>query len=307
MLIAFVHNHRSFMPEVDAYRRFFMQKGFEVVIVHPQDLPAIRPAVEWHMMGTHWKRIHSAAVIIHEYTSASAPPFRQLKDIVKRTLTVKPHYRLFLNDFVRSALGFSNTLPAGLRDMFVISGQAPLSWQPQQEKEFDFIYMGNLHKTRRLSRLFNLFTTGPLRNRSLLVLSKDYESLQSTLQPCSNIVFEGPVSPFNVGHLLQRCRFGINYMPDEAPFNQQTSTKVLEYAAHGLPVISTSYAWIRQFESTYGARFFYMEKDFSNCTWEQISRFHYQFPDLSEWTLEKQLERSGVLTFLQSKFPSSSW
>jgi hypothetical protein len=188
----------------------------------------------------------------------------------------------------------------------VISGQAPLPWQPQQEKEFDFIYMGNLHKTRRLPRLFNLFTTGPLRNHSLLVLGKDYQSLQSTLQPYHNIVFEGPVSPFNVGHFLQRCRFGINYMPDEAPFNQQTSTKVLEYAAHGLPVISTSYAWIRQFENTYGARFFYMEKDFSNCTWEDINRFDYRLPELNDFTLEKQLQRSGVLNFLKDKFPNSS-
>lgn len=306
MLIAFVHDHRSFMPEVDAYQRFFTQKGFDVAIVQPAALPLLQPAVEWYMMGTHWKRTGSTALIIHEYTSASAPPLRSIKDAIKKSFSARPHYRLFLNEYVRAALGFADAIPEGLRDMFVVSGQTPLPLQQQQNAAFDFVYMGNLHKTRRLEKLFDLFTTGLLRNRRLLVLSRNYEALQTSLQSYRNIVFEGPVSPFGVGDFLHRCRFGINYIPDEPPFNQQTSTKVLEYAAHGLPIISTGYEWIRNFETRYGGRFFYMEKDLSNCSWEEICQFDYRAPELSAFTLEKQLQGSGILGFLKSHFPESS-
>jgi glycosyltransferase involved in cell wall biosynthesis len=45
---------------------------------------------------------------------------------------------------------------------------------------------------------------------------------------------------------LLRARAGLNLMPERTPLVQQTSTKVLEYLAVGLPVLSNDYLWARQ-------------------------------------------------------------
>ena len=60
---------------------------------------------------------------------------------------------------------------------------------------------------------------------------------------------------------------------------------------------------MEQFEKNVGGRYFYLDNDLQNFTWETISAFNYDFPDLSEWTWDKQIRQSGVLEFLQSIFP----
>ena len=96
-------------------------------------------------------------------------------------------------------------------------------------------------------------------------------------------------------------------MVDKEPFNEQTSTKLLEYAALKMPIITTDYKWIRNFQKENGGNFFYLEKDLSNFIWKNISQFNYSFPDLKEWTWEKQIRKSGVLEFLQTKFRNLSF
>ena len=92
-------------------------------------------------------------------------------------------------------------------------------------------------------------------------------------------------------------------MPDITPFSKQVSAKFLDYAACGIPVISSDYQWIKEFENSYGGRYFYLLPDLSNLTWEHIKAFSYAAPDLREWTWEKQIEKSGITSFLQKRFP----
>ena len=49
----------------------------------------------------------------------------------------------------------------------------------------------------------------------------------------------------------------LNLVPDQLPYTRQTSTKLLEYCAAELPVVSTDYTWVREFERQHGARFAY--------------------------------------------------
>ena len=65
-------------------------------------------------------------------------------------------------------------------------------------------------------------------------------------------------------HYLSRARFALNYIPDEEPFNAQTSTKFLEYAAMRIPVITTNYFWISEFKERYGGNYFILKEDLSN-------------------------------------------
>ena len=101
---------------------------------------------------------------------------------------------------------------------------------------------------------------------------------------------------------IVKARYGINYVIDAEPFNQQASVRMLEYAALNLPIVTTRYAWIEQFQQQYGGNFFYLAPDLSNFTWEAVFNFGYVTPNLQQWGWEQQIRRSGVLEFLESKF-----
>lgn len=298
MNIAFIHPHRAFLPEVEAYTAFFAEHGIQTTYWHPDECSRIKADLEWYFMGMARHRKKNT-VTIHEYTSASLPPFRKWKDRLKRKMNVKPDYRLFLNEYVKQQFGFNDGIPCGYRDMGV-----PKS-VPRQEsspaKEYDFIYTGSTDKKRNLEPLLQRFTRSDFKEHSLLILSRNYVRLAEQFRNFDNIRFMGPVVHEAVNTYIAKARFAINYLPDEEPFNQQTSTKLLEYAALQIPVISSDYAWVRKFQQKHGGHFFYLEKDLSNFSWENIVRYRYSFPDLKEWTWERQIRHSGVLDFLASR------
>ena len=256
--------------------------------------------VYWYFMGTSFKR--NNATTIHEYCSASTPPFAHIKDYLKRTFNNKPDFRLFLNQFVHDSFAFNDNIPFGFRDMAVSKAQLGLQ-NKDQGKNFDFIYIGEL-TNRRIDSILELFSRGRLSQRNILILSKKYEQLQSNYRESSNILFRGPVKRDEVDDYLLQSRFGLNLIPNQYPYNQQTSTKFLEYAAAKLPIISTDYEWVRKFQEQYGGQYYFMKDDLSNLKWEDINSFSYSWPELDNWTWEHRIRHSGVLEFLESKFPS---
>jgi hypothetical protein len=85
MTIAFIHPHKAFLPEIQAYTSFFQSMGVETETIYPNQVSKIRPDLEWHFMGTHLRRKNSLAVVIHEYASLSVPPSRKIKDGFKNS------------------------------------------------------------------------------------------------------------------------------------------------------------------------------------------------------------------------------
>ena len=298
MLIVFVHAGKAFLPEIDAYVKFF-SRGFDCEVITPSAVNKSKADVYWHFMGI--ARSRKPAVTLHEYTSSSLSPLAATKNLSKKVLNAKPDFRLFLNRYVYDRFQFRDNIPFGYRDMGVSLNWKSLSAK-EKEKKYDFIYTGEI-TNRNIKRLINSFTTGSMREHSLLVVSRDYEPLAGRLREFRNIQFTGPVQHQEVKQLLWQARFGINYMPDKAPFNQQTSTKLLEYAIAEVPIITNDYNWVREFQKKYGGNFFFLEKDLSNFNWESVSSFNYSFPDLSNWTWEHQIKQSGVVKFLETKFP----
>jgi glycosyltransferase involved in cell wall biosynthesis len=300
MTIAFIHPLKSFLPEINAYADFFNKYGIRTEI-HPTEMyDSINAEVEWYFMGMKGGKKKKNTIIIHEYASASISPFRKEKDFLKRIYNQQPDYRLFLNLYVKQRLGFKDNIPFGLRDM----GVADLFFVSNKniEKEYDFIYTGSVAPERQIEKLLDRFTRKDLQMHSLLIVSKDYHRIARHFAPFSNIHFEGPVTHEVVAGHIAKARFCINYMPDKEPFNQQTPVKLLEYLSLQIPVISSRYSWAEQFQRRYGGEFFFLEKDLSNFTWENITRHNYSFPDMHAWKWEKQIRESGILEFLQSKF-----
>lgn len=300
MTIGFVHEHKAFLPELNAYVDFFATHGIQTIITHPAQLHTLSCEVEWHFMGRHLRR-HKHRVTIHEYCSASVPPFGKLKDSLKKLLNARPDYRLFNSEYVRQQINPTDQVPFGFRNCGVLTGDNYLL--PPPTKKYDFVYVGSINKDRQITLLLDCFTTGVLKDRTLLVLSRGYEALEAVYRNANNITFKGPIPYGETYALMQEARFGINYMPDVAPFNQQTSAKLLDYAACRLPVVTSDYAWMRHFQQTYGGHYFYLQSNLANFTWENVNNFTYTQPDLTSWTHENQIRQSGVLEFLQSKFP----
>ncbi len=304
MTIAFVHPHIAFLPEIDTYQIFFSTFSIKTIVVRPEEIKNIDADVEWHFMGTDFSK-KKKAIKIHEYASASISPFGKGKNIAKKILNIAPDYRLFLNKYVEEKFAFKDGIPHGYRDM----GIDDSFFKPIKnvKKEFDFIYVGSMSKERKIEKLLNCFTNGNLKEHSLLILSNNYKEIKNKLKPYQNIFFAGPVKHDEVKNYIEKSRFALNFILDEEPFNQQTSTKFLEYVALKIPVISTGYAWVKSFQQKYGGNYFYVANDLSNLSWKNISGFDYSFPELQEWTWEKQIRSSGVLEFLQSKFPELSF
>ena len=302
MFIAFVHNGNAFLPELQVYIDYFSKKNIEVTICSSAELPHINKDVEWHFMGLD-RHPKNSVIKIHEYTSASTPPFAFIKNKIKVRLNSKPDFRLFLNQFTYNNFAFNDEVPFGFRDMGINTPEPTIT---NETKQFDFIYVGEI-KGRRLDPLLHCFTTGRLASKTILFLTKDYKRIAHSVKRFANVHFLGPVARDEVNRYIQLSRFGINFIPDVPPFNRQTSTKLLEYAANKIPVITTKYPWIVDFENKYGGRYFYLNNDLSNFTWENITEYSYSFPDLTEWTWDFQIKNSGVLKFLASKFPSIVW
>lgn len=296
MLIAFTHAFKAFLPEIEAYRQFFEQYGITTAVARPEQVEKLQPEVEWRFMGLHFNK-SKAPLLIHEYASASLPPLRDAKDYIKGRFNIAPGYRLFLNEYVKSRFNFQDKVPFGFRDMGIYPQVIA-----EEKKLYDFIYVGSVSRDMQIGKLLDCFKKYSLEDKTLLMLCKDYEALQKKYQAFSNIKFKGPVLQAEVNRYIKQARFAINYKPDIAPHNEQTSTKFLEYAACGIPIITTDFAWMRKFQQQYGGNYFYLDSAFSNFEWHTVNQFQYSFPDLKEWTWEKQIRNSGVLQFLQGKF-----
>lgn len=303
MTIAFVHNNKALLPELYAYSDFFSRYNVKCEVVTKKELKGVSRQIEWFFMGFDTSKRSDGILKIHEYASASIPPLRRLKDQVKRYFNAQPDFRLFLNEYVRSRLPFNDHCPFGFRDMGLHTSWLTSPAEPIK-KEYDFVYCGSVTKDIAIHRLLNHFlSSAPMGNRSLLVVSRHYETLQQQYREASNITFTGPVPHHQVQDFIRNARFAINYKPDIEPHSFQTVTKLLEYVACKTPVITSRLPWVTQFQQRYGGDFFYLEPDLSNFTWEAVQQFNFSFSDLSEWTWERQIRGSGVLEFLESKFP----
>lgn len=255
MLIHFIHPGNAYLPELAAYGEFLTALGHGAQVhSSPASVPA-DATICWWICG----RVPRGAVQhlahafhIHEYASASVPPWAWAKDRAKRALQPIPQYRIFQNAWVRDRLCFADSVPHEFRDM----GVAPFFFTPPTERaapEFDGVYLGDM---RRLRRYVPLLATLQQSGQRTLLIGEPPTDLHTTLHALAHVA--GNVPHDQVPALLRRARYGLNLIPDQLPYSQQTSTKLLEYCAVGLPVVTTDYAWVRAFEAQYSARFAYL-------------------------------------------------
>jgi len=286
MLIHFIRNGPSYLPEIDAYCAYIQARGHQAM-VHDSSLsvPTSASVVWWFCGRVSMREAHRlrGAFQIHEYASASIPPYAWFKDQVKHWMQPRPDYRIYQNGWVRERMGFADGVPHASRDMgvpehfFDATSHAPTP-------DFDFVYLGEMS---RLLAFIPILQAIDAAGRSLLLVGDVPAELEKELPP--NVTCTGRLDRAQVPIHLRRVRFGLNLVPNAKPFQQQTSTKVLEYCAAGLRVVSNAYPWVRYFMAQHKANFYLLNDDapsLDTCFGDALEAYPYVVPDMRalEWS-----------------------
>lgn len=260
--VHFVHVGRAYLPEIQAYGAFLEAKGHRCFAHRtPATVPQDADVV-WWMCGVvsrlhAWRLRHS--VQVHEYASASVGAVPSLKDRIKYLWNPVPDHRVFQSEVVRQLLGFSAATDYCLRDMGV--PEAFLHPVPSVSPAFDLVYVG---ETSRLLAFKPALMAIGSAGLTLLLVGAVPARLAKFIRHMPWIRAVGSVPQADVPQMMAKARAGLNLMPDQRPFQVQASTKVLEYLAQGLPVVSNRYAWIEALEASEGLGRIHWVEDWSS-------------------------------------------
>lgn len=303
MKLLFVRKPHVYLPEVTAYKAYLAANHSDVQAFESTDLDEYDPNdydVVWHFMGRDIKG--EGRYVVHEYNSLSTQPLATLKNQVKRLTNARPDKRIFLNDIVHEAFGFHDNVPKHFRDMGV--DQIFFETNRSSAPEYDFVYAGGLNRGPIIKRFLDYFALN-MRDTTLLLVGDASQALQQRYSKASNITFKGRVPYLDIPSNIANARFGLNIMPNIRPFNIQTATKVLEYCAVGLPVVTTNYKWIQNFENTRDANFFKLDNDMSNLSKTALEQHDFRTPNISNLSWDHIIGQSGIFDFLKTSDKSN--
>ena len=285
--IAIQKSKSAVLPEIEIYKQYFSEYEF-IDFYDAHELSGENIDLLWKFMGSDFYK--NDMPVIHEYASLSLPPCASMKDWIKRKLNVKPDLRVFLNQHIASRYGFSDAVPFCYRDMGVSKDFFRSS--VTNSKLYDFVYVGSMSKDREIFRLLNHLKV--YKKASILLVGKPSDDLYNAYKQYRNIIFSGKVPYKDVPDLVLKAEYAVNYIPNKYPFNIQTSTKLLEYAAMGMKIVTTSYGWVNRFETDREMRFFHLHKDCSNLSLEELEHFSFKTNDIRDLQWENILDNSGL-------------
>ncbi|WP_417832408.1 hypothetical protein [Terasakiella sp.] len=292
MRILFEYRPQSYLPEIQAYRDYLQKFDF-VTTSDTNEMPEANPKdydVFWRFMGM--ARFQNAGVVVHEYNSLSTAPFARFKNFLKKRLNHTPDFRVFLSEQVSREFNFNDGVPSGVRDM----GINKLFYQPSLcRKTFDhhLVYMGSLTKSRNLTGILEHISQDK-HGLKILLIGEPEPELFKQFKNCAQITFTGRVPQKDIPQIATTAFAGLNYTPDFYPYNAQTSTKLLEYCALGLNVVSTKYAWVRDFEEARKANFFWLNDSFQGFDADNLENYAFITPDVSDLEWNKVIEKSQI-------------
>ncbi|WP_337234229.1 hypothetical protein [Proteus terrae] len=273
ILVNFIFPEHENLPEVAYYKSFLQKKG--IICKHNLkkiDMDNIYSYYEWHILGTHLKHHNrffcnitaSKKTLIHEYASLSTGKYffiSKVKNFIKKTFNHTPDYYLFLNNTIKDNISKKNIdhIKYEFRDMAV-----PEHWKKDNKTydydyDYDYAYVGSLSSERKITALLD---NAILKQKKILLIGEPPIELIERYKYNKNIFFEGKVKHDNVPNLLKKVKTCINYIPNEYPYNVQTSTKMLEYLFLEKDILSTKYNWVINFLIEKKIEFEYLDDDF---------------------------------------------
>ena len=280
--LAIIKNPNSFLPEVYAYYDFFIEYdcGIEPRIYDSiSDVKYADVAIVFYGFYPRWRRYKFP--IIGEYNSLSIGRFRKVKDLIKRIVNKQDNV-VFLNKFVKNELNYND-------DKVIIRGMGykkELIKDRLEPKKYDIVYSGTID---RVGIKENIIRLAELGFKIALVGSDEYIH--------ENVYSLGKLNLKDVYNIYSLSEYGLNYTPDIFPYNYQDSTKVIEYCACGLKVITNKYYWINEFEITSKAKFIDID-DVENVN--SIKDFEYIIPDVYQYSWENIIFNSGIISLIKN-------
>lgn len=251
--ILFIKNEKSYLPEINAYINYFNKsKEFEAYessliddSINIDDIDII-----WEFKGLGGYK-NKNKIIIHEYASLSTGPFPKVKNKIKKYFNAKPNLRIFLNNIVNNEFNFNDGIDYCIRDMGI---DEIFTTRYNSNKEYDYVYVGEISKKRKIDVFLQSFCRN--QNGKLCLVGKIDDDIFKNYKDNPNIIFTGKVKYTEVPEIISRAIYGLNLIPNEYPYNLQTSTKLIEYLSVGLKVISTEYKWVNDFEKANNCSFY---------------------------------------------------
>lgn len=278
---------KAILPEINAYKKYIT----DYQIVDSRELDIIDFTefdLIWKFMGTDIFRKLDIPVI-HEYASLSTGKFPKLKNEIKRVFNIKPKVRIFLNKNVKNEFGFNDKIPYIYRDM----GIDECFFIKNERKNYDFVYVGSMSNDRGIVNILEKFTQD-LKNSSLLMIGEPDKSIYEAYKKYSNIVFTGKLKYQDVPKIASQAEYAINYIPDKYPYNLQTSTKLLEYIAMNLKVITTDYLWVNEFEKEREMKFYRVLNDLRELDEKNLRNFNFKNTNIKDRLWKNIIDKSKV-------------
>lgn len=281
--IAIERSRSAFLPEAYAYRDYFRKLGYTCDFVYQGSSEVLKydAVILFHGFHPFWKKY--PRFIIGEYHSLSTGSCNRFKDLIKRLINIRADIYIYLNEEVRRKMWFSKRKKYVTRAMgYNISDFEKYS---SEEKKFDIIYCGS-YREGVIEEVEKLADLGFI----IALVGMDYNFNHR------NITAFGKVTPSEARRIICQARYGLNYTPDIFPFNIQDSTKIIEYCAAGLGVITNKYKWVNNFEKSREAKFLNLDTINSR---EDILNFNFIVPDVFDLDWDHIIENTYIIDLLQ--------
>ena len=290
--ILFLRSKKAFLPEVDAYIKYFNKstefRAFDSSKMD-EDYNINDYDIIWEFKGFGGVKAKDK-MVVHEYASLSTGSFPKLKNILKSKVNPKPGLRIFLNENVKEGFNFKDDIDYCYRDMGIDESFINIK---NEKKEYDFVYVGSICSERGMDVFIKEFAK--VNPGKLCLVGNVDDDIYSEYKNKKNIIFTGKVPYSEVPKIASKAIYGINYMPDKYPFNIQTSTKLLEYLALGLKVITTDYKWVRQFEEKHDCNFYKIDEGNIDLNPEKINHFNFKSNfAVNNFMWDSIIEKSGI-------------
>ncbi len=245
--VAIILTGHAYLPEAWAYHRHLIARGWPARVVdHPDAARGADLAITFSL-AHQWALQRLGVPAVHEYHSLSAGRWRHAKDAVKRLAAPPAAGRIFSEQPIAQRMRFAAGPPVLIRPMGVDA--AIYGCTQNAAPTHDIVYCGSFGRSGVADALMALAHCGW---RVVAFGAPDDAPVRTRLES-AGVDLPGAIAREQVPAALARARFGLNFTPDIAPLNRQTSVKSLEYAAAGLTIIANRYPWIERFAREQGA------------------------------------------------------
>lgn len=240
MQIFILHPGKANYPEIDAYTKYFVRNDCKVTSGTLDDYKKVKNPEEyvlWCIMGF-YPRIPAAKYVIHDYRSLSVGRNSALKDSIKKSFQPRPDLRIFQNDSMSAVMGFRDGvdtvfLPMGVPD-WIFTTEADRN---QALPSGTYCYLGEITRERGFVGFIRDFLAAKRNSDTLVLIGPVEKEISDAYLRSPGILFTGRLAQRDALAVVRNCEIAISTIPYKRPYDVQTPTKLLEYAALGKRII----------------------------------------------------------------------